>query len=76
MRYLIRAVMTGVALYMSALAALWGFQRDLMYFPDAATRVPPSFYEMLDGVQEVLLTTADGLELAAWYAPAPQSRLL
>ena len=45
-----------------------------MYFPDGAPRVAPSFYEMLAGVQEVLFTTADGLELAAWYAPAPPNR--
>jgi uncharacterized protein len=36
--------------------------------------VPPSYYEMLDGVQEISFTTADGIDLAAWYTPAPPNR--
>jgi fermentation-respiration switch protein FrsA (DUF1100 family) len=74
MRYLRTALVAAVALYAAGITALWALQRDLMYFPDGAPRVPPSFYEMLAGVQEVLLTTADGVELAAWYAPAPLNR--
>jgi uncharacterized protein len=74
MQYLKAALLAAVALYLAGVTALWAFQRDLMYFPDGAPRVPPSFYEMLAGVQEVLLTTADGIELAAWYAPAPLNR--
>mgnify|MGYP003578308814 FL=1 len=78
MRYLkkvsIAAVIAGVALYLAGITALWAFQRDLMYFPDGLPRVPPSYYEMLDGVQEVSFTTADGLELVSWYAPAPANR--
>ncbi len=74
MRYLKVALIAGVALYAAAVTALWAFQRDFMYFPDGAPRVAPSFYPMLDGVQEVLLTTGDGLELAAWYTPAPPNR--
>ena len=74
MRYLKMAVVAVVALYLSTIGVLWAFQRDLMYFPDGAPRVAPSFYAMLDGVQEVLLSTADGVELAAWYAPAPPNR--
>jgi fermentation-respiration switch protein FrsA (DUF1100 family) len=45
-----------------------------MYFPDGLPRVAPSYYAMLDGVQEVSFTTADGLTLVAWYAPAPPHR--
>jgi fermentation-respiration switch protein FrsA (DUF1100 family) len=78
MRYLktvsIAAVITGVALYLAGITALWAFQRDLMYFPDGLPRVPPSYYEMLDGVQEISFTTSDGVELAAWYTPAPPDR--
>lgn len=74
MRYLKLISFVALALYASAVAALWAFQRDLLYLPDGAPRVPPSFYPMLDGVQEVLLTTADDLEIAAWYAPAPRGR--
>jgi fermentation-respiration switch protein FrsA (DUF1100 family) len=63
-----------VSLYIAGVTALWAFQRDLMYFPDGLPRVPPSYYEMLDGVQETSFTTADGVELVAWYAPAPPRR--
>ena len=74
MRYLRTALIAVVGLYAAGITVLWAFQRDFMYFPDGAPRVAPSFYPMLDGVQEVLLTTADGFELAAWYAPAPPNR--
>ena len=74
MRYLRAALIAGVALYATAVTALWAFQRDLMYFPDGAPRPSPSSYAMLDGVQEVSFTTADGLTLAAWYTPAPPLR--
>jgi len=74
MRHLKIALIAAVALYLAGVTALWAFQRDLMYFPDSATRVPPSQYAMLDGVQEASFTTADGLTLAAWYAPAPPNR--
>ena len=74
MRYLRAALIAGVALYSTAVTALWAFQRDLMYFPDGAPRPSPSSYAMLDGVQEVSFTTADGLTLAAWYTPAPPLR--
>jgi uncharacterized protein len=71
MRYLKTAVIAGVALYLAGITALWALQRDFMYFPDGAPRPAPSSYAMLGGVQEVSFTTADGLALAAWYAPAP-----
>jgi uncharacterized protein len=77
MRYLkavSMAVIAGVALYLAGITALWAFQRDLMYFPDGLPRVPPSYYAMLDGVQEVSFTTADGVDLAAWHGPAPLNR--
>jgi hypothetical protein len=74
MRYLATALIAGIGLYAAVVTALWALQRDLMYFPDGAPRVPPSSYGMLGGVQEVLLTTADALELAAWYVPAPPTR--
>jgi fermentation-respiration switch protein FrsA (DUF1100 family) len=67
-------LIAGIGLYAAVVTALWALQRDLMYFPDGAPRVPPSSYGMLGGVQEVLLTTADALELAAWYVPAPPTR--
>lgn len=74
MRKLTTALIAGVLLYGAAVTALWALQRDLMYFPNRLPRVPPSTYPMLDGVTEVMLTTADGVELAAWYAPAPPAQ--
>src|SRR5690606_32358897 len=63
-----------VACYAVGVALLWAFQRDLMYYPDQMPPVSPSHYAMLDGVREVVLETADGLELTAWYAAAPAGR--
>ena len=71
MRHLKTAFLSALVLYLAGVTALWAFQRDLMYFPDGLPRLPPSHYEMLDGVQEISFTTADGVELVAWYAPAP-----
>jgi fermentation-respiration switch protein FrsA (DUF1100 family) len=45
-----------------------------LYSPDHTRYLPPSHYAMLPGVQEVTLATPDGLELSAWYAPAPPGR--
>ena len=77
MRYLrtaLIALIAGVVLYATAVTALWAFQRELMYFPDGAPRPAPSSYAILDGVEEVSFTTADGLTLVAWYASAPPLR--
>jgi fermentation-respiration switch protein FrsA (DUF1100 family) len=68
------ALAAGVVVYLAGVTALWAFQRHLMYFPDGLPRVAPSYYEMLGGVQEISFTTADGLDLVAWYAPAPANR--
>ena len=46
---------------------LWGFQRKLIYLPDAG---PPGPVDaVLPGARDVDLRTSDGLELAAWYLP-------
>jgi len=74
MRYL-RLVGAALAvLYVAAVAFLWAIQRELLYSPERVANVAPSYYPMLDGVQEVELATADGLKLRAWYAPAPARR--
>lgn len=54
------------------LAAVWGLQRQLVYYPDASD-VPPAG-EVLPGASDVTLETADGLELGAWYLPADAGR--
>ena len=74
MRKLLTVLIAGAVLYGAAVTALWALQRDLMYFPDDAPRVPPSYYPMLDGVDEARVTTADGVELVAWYVAAAPGR--
>ena len=54
------------------LTAVWGLQRQLIYYPDASD-VPPAG-EVLPGARDVTLETADGLELGAWYLPADAER--
>lgn len=49
-------------------AGAWILQRRLIYFPDRSP-VPPA-REVIAGAEDVRLTTADGLELGAWYVPA------
>jgi hypothetical protein len=49
---------------------VWAWQRQLVYFPDAS-RVPAAF-EAMPGARDVTLSTADGLELGAWYLPATE----
>jgi fermentation-respiration switch protein FrsA (DUF1100 family) len=62
------------AAYVAIVAMMYVYQRDMMYFPDQISRVPPSHYEMLAGVQEVELKTSDGLKVFAWYWPPPEGR--
>lgn len=74
MLWLKRGAIGVVALYAVVVGVLYFFQRDFMYRPDQIRRVPPSYYPMLAGVQEVELKTADGLRVLSWYWPAPQGR--
>ncbi len=46
---------------------LWGFQRKLIYLPDAGP--VESADAVLAGARDVVLRTSDGLDLAAWYLP-------
>lgn len=56
-----------VVLAALAVAALWLFQRQLVYLPDREP-VPPA--AVLPGASDVVLQTEDGLDLGAWYLPA------
>lgn len=60
-----------VALAALAVAALWAFQRQLVYLPDRQ-QAPPAA-AVLPGALDVVLETDDGLELGAWYLPAAPS---
>ena len=57
-----------VVLAAGALAAGWGLQRRLIYYPGPS--VVPPVASVLPGAREVRLHTADGLELGAWLMPA------
>lgn len=56
------------AVLVLVLAAAWGLQRRLIYFPSGAP--VPAAAQMIPGARDVVLTTSDGLKLGAWYIPA------
>jgi alpha-beta hydrolase superfamily lysophospholipase len=64
-------VVAAVAVLVLALITglLWGFQRKLIYLPDAGPVGRAD--SLLPGARDVVLRTSDGLELAAWYLPGP-----
>jgi fermentation-respiration switch protein FrsA (DUF1100 family) len=55
------------------LGLVWGFQRRLIYFPDA--RPVPAAGTVLPGARDVTLHTSDGLELGAWLVPPREPSL-
>lgn len=60
------------AVYIIAVGSIYGFQRRLIYFPDAEHESPSD--AGLSGVREVVLQTPDGERLIAWSAPAAPGR--
>lgn len=65
-------VAAAVAVVLSLVVGLlWMFQRRLIYQPDSSA-VPPG-PTVLPGARDVTLHTEDGLDLTAWYLPAPQA---
>lgn len=56
------------ATVVAILGLLWVFQRSLIYLPSGTVPDPPS------GVEEVTFSTDDGVTLAAWHLPLPESR--
>ncbi|NED96207.1 alpha/beta hydrolase [Phytoactinopolyspora alkaliphila] len=63
---LLLGIVAGIAALL--LALLWLTQRRLIYLPDTSA-VPPAA-EVIAGAEDATLTTADGLDLGAWYVPA------
>lgn len=61
------AVVVGLVLAL-VLGTLWVFQRRLIYLP--ASEVPP-IGSVLPSGEDVVLVTDDGLDLDAWFVPAP-----
>ncbi|MFK7893229.1 MAG: alpha/beta hydrolase [Granulosicoccus sp.] len=56
-----------VVCYAGFLAVLYGYQRQLLYFPPADYYSPQQLNE--EGIEEILLTTSDGTRLTAWWSP-------
>ncbi len=52
--------------WLALIVLTWIGQRQLIYLPDRSAPTPPADLD----VEEVVLTTTDGLELAAWFVPA------
>lgn len=61
------AVVVGLVVVIGVVVVAWGLQRRLIYFPAGP---PPPAEQVLPGVAEVVVRTADGLELDAWWAEA------
>jgi fermentation-respiration switch protein FrsA (DUF1100 family) len=71
---MLRSVLVGAAVVVLLLAVvtglLWAFQRSLIYLPDGGPVAPVE--SVLPGAREVVLETADGLELGAWFLPGKE----
>jgi uncharacterized protein len=64
----LRVVVVALAVVVVILALFWTLQRSLIYLPQGAPTGPAS--DAVPGAEDVTLTTADGLELAAWHVAA------
>ncbi|MEM7318010.1 MAG: alpha/beta fold hydrolase [Pseudomonadota bacterium] len=69
----VKTLLIGCAvLYLTALAGMYVFQRQLQYFPSHNTPDPSSLG--LSGVTVENLVTRDGETLVMWHAPAPEGQ--
>jgi hypothetical protein len=66
------ALTTGVVLAILLFAAIWIFQRRLIYFPFGEVPDPRLFG--LAAAEPVVLPTADGLRLHGWLLPPREPR--
>ncbi len=69
------AVVVASVVLLAVGAGLWSLYRrqdSLVFFPDKRVRFTPGDLGM--PFEDVRLTTADGVALAAWWIPAPSSR--
>lgn len=60
------AVLGGAAVLLGGL--VWGGQRSVIYLPSGGE--PPPAGDVVQGAEDVVLHTDDGLELGGWYVPA------
>jgi alpha-beta hydrolase superfamily lysophospholipase len=66
----IRVLIAVVVALVLLIAAIWVFQRKLIYLPDSSP--VPAASTVLPGAAGVRLQTSDGLELGAWLVPPAQ----
>jgi fermentation-respiration switch protein FrsA (DUF1100 family) len=71
---LLGALLILFVLYAVAVAYIYSIQRNLLYFP-SHNYVTPREAEADPALHELPVTTADGLALKGWYAPATTKRL-
>jgi uncharacterized protein len=71
-RIMLALLLLPMSIYLAMVLALYAYQRNLQYFPDTQRRSPAEVGAA--GFVEVTLRTADGLDLIAWYKPAPAGR--
>jgi len=64
----VRFAVIASAVLLLLVTALWGFQRRLIYLPEAAA-LPPAA-TVVSGARDVVLEVDDGLRLGAWLVPA------
>jgi uncharacterized protein len=67
-RRLLVALVVVLAVAATVTGAFWALQRRLIFLPDTSP-LPPAA-TVLDGAEDVELTTSDGLRLGAWWLPA------
>lgn len=68
MRWLVLTLGMGAMVYVTIIAALFVWQRQLLYLPSPET--PSPVVAGVPEMQPVSLRTADGLALTAWFRPA------
>ena len=67
----VRALLVTTLVLGALMGLLWAFQRQLVYQPDPSA--VPAAADVIAGARDVTLHTGDGLELGAWFVPAPAS---
>ncbi len=70
----IRIIALVLVLYVVALAGVYTFQRDLLYFPGQGY-ASPEVSHAPQALKELAIRTEDGLDLKGWYAPATSKPL-
>jgi len=64
--------LVAAAAYLAMMVVMFVFQRQMTYFPDPVLPTPTEVG--LGAMSVARLATEDGLDLVAWYRPAPEGR--